>query len=402
MSKVKLGSGVYGRIYRTTRNKQPFALKVNTGQNHVSFLTSTRELDLLGQMSHSEYIIKLIGIERHGRRFATEEGYRVDNLGMVFELAECDLQHFIDGSSKYPRTEERYDRYIRELLLGLNELHINGFLHRDIKPDNVLIINDRVKYCDFGMAKRYMEKMSPRVTAKEYRAPEVASGSSYDQRADVWSLGCLFVELLSGRCPDSSNHPRELQEWFKWVKDSKWSSMIREMLCDVETRPSCSELIQKFLNITPKGKQEVVQIAAPEGELLAVVEEHLPLLQETEERYRIGPIRRNTVYMFHRYLQYAREHGVETKRKLPRGPTLTIWSPSSREERAIYDHRWRFSLCHYIVLKYYYEEGDLPSFDRLTGGGYKRHQSKIAEFEKLLVSQILQYKIWFSPEMLPN
>ncbi|AFZ80627.1 protein kinase domain-containing protein [Theileria equi strain WA] len=100
---------------------------------------------------------------------------------------------------------------LRNVAIGINEMHSRGLVHRDLKPDNILIDNENnpkeVKICDFGSSKRivragkYFDEprnfSTPYICSRWYRAPELLLGSiSYGSSVDNWSFGCICAELL--------------------------------------------------------------------------------------------------------------------------------------------------------------------------------------------------------------
>ena len=114
-----------------------------------------------------------------------------------------DLNGFID--QKILLNEAQIKCIMHQLLDGLEYLHSNSIMHRDIKGANVLINNEgEVKLADFGLARLPDKQTNPRYTNRVatlwYRAPELLLGTqSYTSAVDMWSLGCVFFELLTFR-----------------------------------------------------------------------------------------------------------------------------------------------------------------------------------------------------------
>lgn len=107
------------------------------------------------------------------------------------------------GGRPFPEAEAR--RVMRQLLAGAEAMHRHGVVHRDIKPDNILVGDGgAVKICNYGVANSVAEKDPPQAFAgtMAYMAPEVlAKNADHDTLADVWSLGCVMVEILTGKLP---------------------------------------------------------------------------------------------------------------------------------------------------------------------------------------------------------
>lgn len=89
----------------------------------------------------------------------------------------------------------------RQCLEALDYLHGLGIIHCDLKPENILIKNHQrceIKVIDLGSSCFLTDNLSLHVQSRSYRAPEVILGNSYNQKIDIWSLGCILAELYSG------------------------------------------------------------------------------------------------------------------------------------------------------------------------------------------------------------
>ena len=123
------------------------------------------------------------------------------------------LLQYIQGGSlksllkKYERLEEPIVKsYTEQLLSGLQYLHDNGIIHRDLKSANVLIGREGgIKITDFGSSKKFASSdlyMTKSMKGSPYwMAPEVASQTGQSYPADIWSLGCLVIEMITGHPP---------------------------------------------------------------------------------------------------------------------------------------------------------------------------------------------------------
>ncbi|WCJ25663.1 Protein kinase superfamily protein [Euphorbia peplus] len=145
-----------------------------------------------------------------GRMFALKklEGIITSRLSgsvyLVFEYMEHDLAG-LSTSPEISFTESQIKCYMKQLLCGIEHCHLRGIMHRDIKVSNILVNNEGIlKIGDFGLANVLSEKnkhqLTSRVVTLWYRPPELLMGStSYGVSVDLWSIGCVFAELLIGK-----------------------------------------------------------------------------------------------------------------------------------------------------------------------------------------------------------
>eukprot|EP00828_Plagiopyla_frontata_P003477 TRINITY_DN11059_c0_g2_i2.p1 TRINITY_DN11059_c0_g2~~TRINITY_DN11059_c0_g2_i2.p1 ORF type:complete len:305 (-),score=19.70 TRINITY_DN11059_c0_g2_i2:224-1012(-) len=121
---------------------------------------------------------------------------------MVMEYAEADLSYFISKFGGNQISIFQIQNIMGQLLTGLAYTHSNNICHRDLKPENILISPEGfIKISDFGLA-RYMNPLARQnytteVVTQVYRAPELLMNiESYDFAVDIWSIGCIFAELI--------------------------------------------------------------------------------------------------------------------------------------------------------------------------------------------------------------
>lgn len=226
-----LGRGASGSVYR--------ALNFLTGETvaikSVSLLTLApsslpdimSEIDLLKNLNHPN-IVKYKG-------FARDK----DNLFIVLEYCENgSLQTILKKFGKFP--ESLVAVYISQVLEGLIYLHEQGVVHRDIKGANILTNKDgSVKLADFGVSSRTagpaLEGNDNEVVGSPYwMAPEVIEQSGASTASDIWSVGCVVVELLEGKPPHGELAP--MQALWRIVQDESMkipdgASPVRRTLC---------------------------------------------------------------------------------------------------------------------------------------------------------------------------
>lgn len=190
----KLGEGTYGVVYKAQDRLSGdiVALKRIRLDNEDEGVpcTAVREISLLKELRHPN-IVRLHDVLHRDKK-----------LTLVFEYADTDLKKFIDSNSgdlDLPTIKSM----LWQLLHGVAFIHSKRILHRDLKPQN-LLINKRgnLKIGDFGLARTYgvpVRSYSNDVVTLWYRAPDVLLGSRhYTTAIDIWSVGCVFGEMAIG------------------------------------------------------------------------------------------------------------------------------------------------------------------------------------------------------------
>lgn len=194
----KVGEGTYGVVHkaRDKRNNDLVALKKIRLDTDDEGLPSAaiREITLLKQLRHQNivHLRDLVHFEK--------------KLVLVFEYMDQDLNKFLQPY----RNGETLDTDIvkslmRQLLAAVAYCHYHRVLHRDLKPQNILISIEgpTLKLADFGLARTYgipVRNYKQEVVTLWYRAPDILLGSiQYSTHVDIWSIGCIFAELVTGQ-----------------------------------------------------------------------------------------------------------------------------------------------------------------------------------------------------------
>lgn len=197
----KLGRGAYGIVWKAIdkKTREVVALKkcFDAFQNATDAQRTFREIMFLQELNGHENIIRLLNV------------LKADNdkdIYLICDYMESDLHAVIRANI----LEEIHKQYIiYQLLKALKYMHSGQLLHRDIKPSNILLNSDcQVRVCDFGLARSVVQQpdtkanpvLTDYVATRWYRPPEILLGStSYQMGVDLWSVGCILGELLSGK-----------------------------------------------------------------------------------------------------------------------------------------------------------------------------------------------------------
>ncbi|KAL2016283.1 hypothetical protein VTK56DRAFT_3911 [Thermocarpiscus australiensis] len=192
----KLGEGTYATVFKG-RNRQTgelVALKeIHLDSEEGTPSTAIREISLMKELKH-ENIVALHDV------IHTE-----NKLMLVFEYMDGDLKKYMDTQGERGALKPMVIKsFMYQLLKGIDFCHQNRVLHRDLKPQNLLINSKgQLKLGDFGLARAFgipVNTFSNEVVTLWYRAPDVLLGSrTYNTSIDIWSAGCIMAEMFSGR-----------------------------------------------------------------------------------------------------------------------------------------------------------------------------------------------------------
>lgn len=188
----KVGEGTYAVVYRgreAATGRRVAVKKIKVGQFKDGLdMSAIREVKYLRELHHQN-VIELLDV------FSSKT-----NLNLVLEFLDSDLEMIIkDRSLVFLPADIK--SWMAMTFRGLEFCHRNFILHRDLKPNNLLVASDgQLKLADFGLARDFADpghKMTSQVITRWYRPPELLFGCRYYSSAvDIWSVGCIFAELM--------------------------------------------------------------------------------------------------------------------------------------------------------------------------------------------------------------
>lgn len=195
-----LGSGVHGVIYGATMNGNKYAIKCWKVSSQIKAgHVNIKELDMYKNLSHPNIVGNCEVIPYKLIKDKVKEKGRIDKFCIMYKRGLCNLQDHMKSISSFPSM-------LSQLLQGLDYLHKNGIVHRDIKSNNILLYpNDNYKIIDYGLSKflcNLSSRNSTGIGTKDYMAPELLlSKRDYKFGVDIWSLAIICIESLLGRIP---------------------------------------------------------------------------------------------------------------------------------------------------------------------------------------------------------
>ena len=192
----KIGEGTYGVVYKAKDRVtgEILALKKIRLEAEDEGIPSTaiREISLLKQLQHPN-IVRLYDVVHSEKK-----------LTLVFEYLDQDLKKYLDNAGDTGLDQATIKSFLWQLLQGISYCHQHRVLHRDLKPQNLLInLEGELKLADFGLARAFgipVRSYTHEVVTLWYRAPDVLLGSrKYSTPVDMWSVGCIFSEMVTGQ-----------------------------------------------------------------------------------------------------------------------------------------------------------------------------------------------------------
>ena len=201
--KVKsIGKGSYGEVFliKSLQTQKEYALKETliTKNKEMFLYFSMNEINILSKLNNP-YIISL------KCAFKTQIDEETEKLNIIMEYVDNgDLNQLI---TKYKDDEKFFEEkrllnWLFQICLSLLYLKENEIIHRDIKPSNIFLLkDDTIKLADFGISKKVSKEDSMFIGTPVYTSPEIISKKDYSYKADIWSLGVTFLQLIFLRLP---------------------------------------------------------------------------------------------------------------------------------------------------------------------------------------------------------
>lgn len=304
----RVADGGTGRVYQAldTREQRGVALKIlhpEVAMDEISVERFKREYQLSSELPHA-HIVEVLSFD------ATED----ESFALVMEYLEGEeLRMLLKREKVLP--PERVIRILSQVALGMQAAHERKIVHRDLKPDNVFLCHTRdgddVKILDFGSVRdnsegaKKLTVMGTTIGSPFYMSPEQAQGlASLDHRADVWSMGAIAYECLTGRVPFEggtgpaillailSNEPRPPSEAgaAHQVPATLDAVMEAALMKDPELRiASTGALVDRIGAAYGLAGNHTEWAMVPQEQLALRIREGLPRLLEAQNGSAAGP-----------------------------------------------------------------------------------------------------------------
>jgi len=238
VNRKRIGKGSFSKIYKGyhKETKKVIAVKKIETDNIKKINDNIeREINVMKKLNHPN-ILKLYDVV-----------YDYPNNYIYLIIEYCELGDFSKFLNKRPLKEKHAKRYIKQLADGLKYLLNNNIMHRDLKPHNILLSsNNQIKLSDFGFA-RYFERNKMVETlcgSPMYMAPEIMKFHEYTNKSDLWSVGVILYETLTGRLPFKANTFYGLMKTI-----SKKNMRIPQ---EISLSKDCIDLLYSLLEKNPK------------------------------------------------------------------------------------------------------------------------------------------------------
>lgn len=269
----KLGEGTYGVVYKAidTETDEVLAVKKIRLEDEDQGVPSTtlREIAVLKELNHPS-VVKLKNVSYIPKS---------KKLYLFFEYVEMDLKKYMYSIGKEPINPKLVKIFMKQLIEGVLYCHSRRVIHRDLKPQNILIgaKEGLLKIADFGLCRCFtvpINTLTHEILTLWYRSPEILLGQkAYGLGVDTWSIGCIFAEMLTAKVLFKGNS--EIEQLFLIFKfwgtptEEEWPGISQlpyyrktfphfkapkeeKELDNID--PLAKDLILKFITLDPKAR----------------------------------------------------------------------------------------------------------------------------------------------------
>tara|TARA_B110000881_G_scaffold9974_1_gene7547 strand:- start:1549 stop:2619 length:1071 start_codon:yes stop_codon:yes gene_type:complete len=235
----QIGEGAFSKIYKAidTKNDKVVAIKLIKKQKVLKLMKQVRlEISLLKSLQHPNIIACYGSYED------------IKYVYIILEFCERgDLSLLLKGNIL---NEKDVHKYFIHLVSALQYLNNRQIIHRDIKPKNILISNDDIlKLTDFGFAKQInVTDMSQTICGSPlYMAPEILAASPYSTTSDLWSIGIVLFEMITGKPPYQANNIEDLKHNIQCISQF-------DLIDNLEVSQSFKQLLYQLLDINQSSR----------------------------------------------------------------------------------------------------------------------------------------------------
>lgn len=268
-----IGEGGFGIVTEVESNDgNRYAIKINFGFKKVEGMLSLRDVNFSTAINQHPYFlaIKEISLKdpfttKYIPKFKNKhdliDELKVDSLYFVMSLGKSSLDCLFK-KERYEELIPRFRSIIWQITVAIEYMHAKNFMHRDIKPDNIIIFTDknndfRVKIADFGFIKTCSNDLNTvNIQNHSYRAPEIAlKCKNYKNTVDIWSLGIIFFQMLTGgdfpysEEPNKNDNDEKLLSMMHLVFNLSSIDYVdydRKMYEKIVRKPSSNTLLSKL------------------------------------------------------------------------------------------------------------------------------------------------------------
>ena len=238
----KLGKGQFATVYLATKKNsdKEYAVKtINKSKVKSTCMQNLlkTEIAIMKQFDHPS-IMKLYDILESTNNYYLTMNI-CNNGDMLSYMKKRGINHFSEIEALH---------YLKQIAVAFRELHKKKVMHRDFKLANLFMHDDKVIIGDFGMSKKAVELTKTQCGTGVYMAPEILNGRPYTNKADLWSVGVSFYEMLFGKVPFDGNGTRQLERLIRQCSGPN----LKFPLHINKISEKCQSLLREMLNEDPK------------------------------------------------------------------------------------------------------------------------------------------------------